>query len=118
MLTLTPHPEVPRKRHVEEVGIEPTRQRLQGATAASAVTPKGPPRPGTPRNAHDTWVDCPGAAASRQLRLACRGGGPERPAGLVLTLWSSQQSSLFEEARRDGRIRTRTMRLWRPLFCR
>jgi hypothetical protein len=58
------------------------RQRLQGATATLAVTPK---------------AAVPAAEAGGHGGIAAGGidlpqGRPDRPASMVLTLWNSQQS--------------------------
>ena len=64
---------------VEKAGIEPARQRLQGAPGALPVIP---------RAAAFLIILLKGrdAAASRQARM---------PAGMVLTLWRFQLSSLL-----------------------
>lgn len=82
---------------MEKAGIEPARQRLQGATATVAVIPEsGPPRVRTGNLRHAMAALC-------QLELAAHGrrDGARRPtaatqrAASMLTLWSCQCAGTF-----------------------
>lgn len=79
-LTLTRHPAAERIK-VEEAGIEPTRQRLQGATATVAVTPMAAV-PGPPDTRMTPWT---------RRHISRLAGLPIR---CMLTLWMFQDSSL------------------------